>query len=155
MRSVCGAPLKLASTSFSFTVRAKPISSGGLKPLAQERDDVILASGSGSRTRRIAGRPPQDPFRDWHGADTIIFFAEYIHPGDNAAAVFGGGGVLDELRRWKTEGLIRYVGASARPHAGQKLANDARVDVLMHRFNMAHRKAEAEVFPRRSRRKRR
>ena len=29
----------------------------------------------------------------------------------------------------------------------RRLAADARVDVLMHRFNMAHRKAAREVFP--------
>ena len=33
-----------------------------------------------------------------------IFFAEYINPGDNAAAIFGQDGVLDELQRWKAEG---------------------------------------------------
>src|SRR5438046_6548852 len=29
----------------------------------------------------------------------------------------------------------------------RRLAADLRVDVLMHRFNMAHRKAAREVFP--------
>jgi aryl-alcohol dehydrogenase-like predicted oxidoreductase len=62
--------------------------------------------------------------------------------------IFGKNGVLDELWQWKESGWVRFVGATAhdRPLA-KRLAADPRVDVLMHRFNMAHRKAAHEVFP--------
>jgi aryl-alcohol dehydrogenase-like predicted oxidoreductase len=77
-----------------------------------------------------------------------IFFAEYIHPGDHASTVFGKGGVLDELQRWKADGKIRFVGATTHDRSlARRLAEDLRVDILMHRFNMAHRKAADEVFP--------
>jgi aryl-alcohol dehydrogenase-like predicted oxidoreductase len=121
----------------------------GLEPLVQERrDEVILATGSGSRTASGL-RAVRRKIISTGGADKIdIFFAEYIHPGDKTAAIFGPGGVLDELQRWKTEGSIRFVGATAHDRKlAKKLAKDSRVDVLMHRFNMAHRKAAAEVFP--------
>ena len=43
---------------------------------------------------------------------------------------------------------MRYVGATAHDRSlARQLAVDPRVDVLMHRFNMAHRKAAHEVFP--------
>jgi aryl-alcohol dehydrogenase-like predicted oxidoreductase len=120
-----------------------------LKSVARrQRDEVIIASGSGSRTPRGL-QAVRRKILSAVGTDMIdVFFAEYIHPGDNVAAVFGRGGVLDELQQWKAKGWIRFVGASAHDRllAG-KLAIDDRVDVLMHRFNMAHRKAEAEVFP--------
>jgi aryl-alcohol dehydrogenase-like predicted oxidoreductase len=114
----------------------------------QQRDELIIASGSGARTSSGL-RAARRNILAAVGADTIdIFFAEYIHPGDSEAAVFGAGGVFDELQQWKREGRIRYVGASAHDRQlAKKLASDVRVDVLMHRFNMAHRKAEAEVFP--------
>ena len=65
--------------------------------------------------------------------------------------MFGKNGVLDELRQWKTGGLIRFVGATAHDRSlARRLAADPRVDVLMHRFNMAHRKA-ARVPRRRER----
>jgi aryl-alcohol dehydrogenase-like predicted oxidoreductase len=55
---------------------------------------------------------------------------------------------LDELQQWKASGSIRFVGASAHDRQlANRLAKDSRVDVLMHRFNMAHRKCAAEVFP--------
>jgi aryl-alcohol dehydrogenase-like predicted oxidoreductase len=120
-----------------------------LKPLVKEhRDEIILASGSGSRT---AGglRTARRKLATLVGHDVLdIFFAEYIHPGDKTATVFGSGGVLDELQEWKAEGLIRYVGATCHDRRlAKQLAKDPRVEILMHRFNMAHRKAAAEVFP--------
>src|SRR5205807_4881615 len=83
------------------------------------------------------------------GIDRIdVFFIEYVHPGDNPDVMFGKNGVLDELRQRKESGHLRFVGATAhdRPLA-RRLASDPRVDVLMHRFNLAHRKAAREVFP--------
>jgi aryl-alcohol dehydrogenase-like predicted oxidoreductase len=120
-----------------------------LKPLIEEhRDEIILASGSGSRT---AGglRAARRKIATIAGIEMLdIFFAEYIHPGDKAASVFGTGGVLDELQKWKADGLIRYVGASCHNRTlAKQLAEDPRVEILMHRFNMAHRKAADEVFP--------
>jgi len=79
-----------------------------LKPLIEEhRSKFILASGSGSRT--AAGlRAARRKIATVAGDEVLdIYFAEYIHPGDNTAAVFGRGRVLDELQKWKAEGLIR------------------------------------------------
>jgi aryl-alcohol dehydrogenase-like predicted oxidoreductase len=62
--------------------------------------------------------------------------------------MFGKNGLLDELRQWKEKGWVRFVGATAHDRSlARRLAADPRVDVLMHRFNMAHRKAAREVFP--------
>jgi aryl-alcohol dehydrogenase-like predicted oxidoreductase len=110
--------------------------------------DTIIATGGGARTRnglRAARRKIVSSI----GAENIdVFFAEYVNPGENPSAIFGSGGVLDELQIWKANGQIRYVGASAHDRKlASRLAEDSRVDVLMHRYNMAHRKAESEVFP--------
>lgn len=114
----------------------------------KQREEVIVATGSGSRkvsTLQAARRK----LLALLGAETLdIFFAEYINPRDDPAAIFGAGGVLDELAQWKSDGAIRYVGATAHDRVlALRLATDPRVDVLMHRFNMAHRKAASEVFP--------
>lgn len=116
--------------------------------LRKRREEIIVASGSGSRkpgTLKSARRKILTGL----GIDTLdIFFAEYIHPGDDGESIFGPGGVLDELAAWKAEGVLRYVGATAHDRKlSRQLAADPRVDVLMHRFNMAHRKAAEEVFP--------
>jgi hypothetical protein len=77
-----------------------------------------------------------------------VFFIEYVHPGDDLEVIFGKDGVLDELWQWKESGWVRFVGATAHDRSvARRLAADPRVGVLMHRFNMAHRKAAQEVFP--------
>ncbi|HVT30602.1 MAG TPA: hypothetical protein VHE81_21520 [Lacipirellulaceae bacterium] len=128
----------------------------GLKPFVEaldsladrRRDDVVIASGSGARTTSGLRAARRKLFAAVGTEIVDIFFAEYVHPGESAAAIFDSGGVLDELQRWKANGAIRFVGATAHDRAiARRLAEDPRVDVLMHRFNMAHRKAAAEVFP--------
>jgi aryl-alcohol dehydrogenase-like predicted oxidoreductase len=114
----------------------------------RQREQIIVATGSGSR--RVEGlRASRRKLTAFMGIELIdVFFIEYVHPGDDPHVMFGKNGVLDELQQWKESGLVRFVGATAhdRPLA-RRLAADPRVDVLMHRFNMAHRKAAREVFP--------
>jgi aryl-alcohol dehydrogenase-like predicted oxidoreductase len=116
--------------------------------VARNRDQIIVATGSGSR--RIAGwRAARRKMTVLLGTELIdVFFIEYVHPGDNPDVIFGKNGVLDELQQWKERGWLRFVGATAHDRSlARRLAADPRVDVLMHRFNMAHRKAAREVFP--------
>jgi aryl-alcohol dehydrogenase-like predicted oxidoreductase len=134
---------------FFFYSPGSKLFTKALKRLAKEhRDEIILASGSGSRTASGL-RAARRKITTVVGVEVLdIFFAEYIHPGDSTTSVFGSGGVLDELQKWKADGLIRYVGASCHDRKlAKQLAEDPRVEILMHRFNMAHRKAANEVFP--------
>ena len=56
--------------------------------------------------------------------------------------------VLEELVRFKEEGKVKSIGISChnRPFLG-KLAAEGTLDVLMLRYNAAHRGAEKDVFP--------
>ena len=92
-----------------------------LAVLVQRRaDDMIIATGSGARTKKGL-RAAYRKIVSLMGAEQIdVFFTEYINPGDNSNAIFGSGGVLDELQEWKANGQIRYVGATAaRSKTGQ------------------------------------
>ena len=116
--------------------------------LPRAREQMIVATGSGSR--RLAGlRAARRKLTALLGIGLIdVFFIEYVHPGDNPDVIFGKNGMLDELRQWKESGRVRFVGATAHDRLlARRLAVDPRVDVLMHRFNMAHRTAALEVFP--------
>ena len=74
-----------------------------------------------------------------------VFFAEYVTPNEDIAQTWA---VLDELWAWKERGLIRYVGATTHNRAlALDLIKSDRTEVLMHRYNMAHRKAQEQVFP--------
>ena len=116
--------------------------------IPQSREQLIVATGSGSR--QVAGlRTARRKLTSLLGIGLIdVFFIEYVHPGDNPDVIFGKNGVLAELTEWKESGWLRFVGATAHDRSlARRLAADPRVDVLMHRFNMAHRKAAREVFP--------
>lgn len=116
--------------------------------VVRKREQIIVATGSGSR--RVAGlRAARRKLTALLGVRLIdVFFIEYVHPGDNPDLIFGKNGMLDELRQWKESGWVRFIGATAHDRSlARRLAADPRVDVLMHRFNMAHRKATQEVFP--------
>jgi aryl-alcohol dehydrogenase-like predicted oxidoreductase len=119
-----------------------------LAPMVRrQRERVIVATGSGSRSGKGLLGSWRKSARALNTDVIDVFFAEYIMAEEDLSLVFGDGGVLDELQRWKQEGRIRYVGATAH-HRGvaRRLARDPRVDVLMHRYNMAHRKAVRGVF---------
>jgi len=114
----------------------------------RKREQIIVATGSGSR--RVAGlRSARRKLAALLGIGLIdVFFIEYVHPGDNPDVIFGKNGVLDELWQWKESGWVRFVGATAHDRSlASRLAGDPRVDVLMHRFNIAHRKSAHKVFP--------
>ena len=81
----------------------------------------------------------------WGGQDVDVFFAEYISPSDDMAQVFGA---LEEIWAWKEAGKVRYVGATCHNRElALKLIESGRVEILMHRYNMAHRGAEEQVLP--------
>lgn len=121
----------------------------GLKPLLrQAREHLLVATGSRARSRQGLERVRRALCTQL-GVETLdVFFAEYVSPADDDAAIFAPGGVLDILGEWRAAGLIRYAGATTHDRAlARRLVESGRVDVLMQRFNMAHRKAEDAVFP--------
>src|SRR5262245_26803601 len=114
----------------------------------QRRDQIIIASGSGGRKRASLLAVRKKIFTALNTTYLDVFFSEYVMPADDLKSIFGHGGVLDELQDWKAAGCIRYVGVTTHDRTlARQLAQDPRVDILMHRYNMAHRKAAAEVFP--------
>ena len=133
---------------FFYSLGRQSVIDGLIPVLRRSRDDVIVATGSGSRNRKGLERARRAICRRL-GVDTLdVFFAEYVDPSEHASKVFDDDGVLDLLCEWRETGAIRYVGASAHDRdLARRLVGDGRIDVLMHRYNMAHRNAAASVFP--------
>lgn len=113
--------------------------------LADTRQDIIIATGSESRDLRQL-KQYLDSVRNYLGTDVIdVFFLEYVSPADDLTQVQT---LLQELETWKKRGSIRYLGISTHNRAiALDLIDRGQIDVLMHRYNMAHRKAERDVFP--------
>ena len=134
---------------FFFYNQSYPILINELKSLLRDnRESIVMATGSESRNLKTLSSYLDQVCHQLEVDTVDIFYAEYVSPGDDMETLLGAGGVFDELHRWKTEGRIRYVGATThnRPMAVE-LIESGRIDVLMHRYNMAHRGAEEQVLP--------
>lgn len=130
---------------FSYNLPSEQLPSG-LKPLLSDhRDAIFMATGSESRHPNTL-QHYLDQVRQSLGTNVIdAFFIEYLSPLDSANELET---VLTQLQRWKTEGWIRYVGASTHNReVALQLIEHGGWDVLMLRYNMAHRKAEEQVLP--------
>ncbi|NJM70624.1 MAG: aldo/keto reductase [Scytonema sp. RU_4_4] len=118
----------------------------GLKLLlTTQREQVLVATGTQERdVSRL--RHDFELVRDRLKIDEVdVFFAEYVSPDDDMTQVQT---VIDELQEWKSKGLIRYVGVTTHNRAiALDIIERGACDVLMHRYNMAHRKAEENVLP--------
>jgi predicted aldo/keto reductase-like oxidoreductase len=130
---------------FFYNLSFESLLSGLKLLLKDKRDRILIATGSETRNKNELARY-LDQVRQRLNIDYVdAFFIEYISPADDFDRIQI---ILDELHIWKEKGLIRYVGVTVhnRPIA-LKLIENEQFDLLMHRYNMAHRKAEQDVLP--------
>lgn len=113
--------------------------------LATQRESIFVATGSESRQPAHL-REYFDQVRRSLNTDIIdAFFLEYVSPSEDPDLLQAA---LTELRSWQSQGQLRYVGASSHNRStALRLIEAQLLDVLMLRYNMAHRKIEADVLP--------
>ena len=118
----------------------------GLKPLLSDhRDTILIATGSESRDPNTLQRYLEQVRRSLNTNVIDAFFVEYLSPQDSTNEIEV---VQTVLQGWKIEGWIRYVGASTHnPEIALELMDQGGWDILMLRYNMAHRKVESQVLP--------
>lgn len=117
-----------------------------LKPLlAAQREVLFIATGSEHRNVEALNRYFDQVCQSLRIEVVDAFFVEYLSPKDKESDIRT---ILDELYSWKEKGRIRYVGVSTHNRAiALSLIESHQCDVLMHRYNMAHRKAEVDILP--------
>lgn len=130
---------------FSYNLASDQLLTG-LKPLlTNHRDAIFIATGSESRVPNTLQQYLAQVRRSLDTNIIDAFFIEYLSPQDSAKEVET---VLTQLQRWKAEDWIRYIGASTHNReTALQLIEHGGWDVLMLRYNMAHRKAEEQVLP--------
>lgn len=118
----------------------------GLKSLlATKRERVLVATGSQERDLNSLHHDFEE-VRQRLNIDVVdAFFVEYVYPTEDLEQVEAA---LEQLQLWQQKGLVRYVGVTThnRPIA-LNLIERGKCELLMHRYNMAHRKAEENVLP--------
>ncbi|MGA1199138.1 MAG: aldo/keto reductase [Candidatus Latescibacterota bacterium] len=130
---------------FFYNLSFQPLVDGLRDAAQKDREALFIATGS--EDRDVQGiRNDLDQVKMALQVDVIdAFFAEYVAPSDHLDDVLD---VLGEIQAWKKAGKVRYVGASVHDRElALSLLLSGQIDILMHRYNMAHRKSEEEVLP--------
>jgi aryl-alcohol dehydrogenase-like predicted oxidoreductase len=130
---------------FSYNLSSDPLVDGLMPLLTTQRDSIFIATGSESRDPETLQQYLDQTCRSLNTSVIDAFFIEYFSPNDSSGEIQA---VLAQLQQWRAAGSIRYVGASTHnPGVALQLIQQGQLDVLMLRYNMAHRKVEDRVLP--------
>ena len=122
--------------------------------LGPRRADVVLAVQFKARTAGEAEREMDRILAETRSERLEVATFYYVESEEEWREIVGPGGAWDVLRRRKREGQLGLVGLTShqRPLAARwaaetTAAGERRLDLLMIRYNAAHRGAERDVFP--------
>ena len=119
-----------------------------IRNLGDKRRSVVIAVQLHARTASAARRELSEIKRDLHTdyIDVVTYY--YVEELAEWSQIIAPGGAAEVLEQERARGTIATIGLTThqRQLAGQ-LAQSGRIDLLMIRYNAAHRGAEKEVFP--------
>jgi predicted aldo/keto reductase-like oxidoreductase len=116
--------------------------------LGSRRDDVIVCVQFGARTAAEAAeelRSVLAAIKSYY-VDILTFY--YVEEPGEWAQLIAPGGALEYCRGAQRDGRVRRLGMTThqRPLAAEAVRS-GKLDLLMIRYNAAHRGAESEIFP--------
>src|SRR5439155_9133803 len=113
-----------------------------------DREQVVVAMQIESRGARSAAEELERSFRALGAGriDVVTFY--YVEREQEWEEIAGTGGALEALEDARTRGQVRLIGLTTHQRKlGAKWAESGKLDLLMVRYNAAHRGAEQDVFP--------
>jgi len=113
-----------------------------------DRSQVILAMQLESRDAAGAEREFEEALRllDTKRIDVVTFY--YVERESEWKRITAPDGALAALQSFRNKGLISLIGLTTHQRSlGTKCAESGKLDLLMIRYNAAHRGAEEDVFP--------
>lgn len=122
--------------------------SRAIAEMGPRRSQVVICVQFEARTAVEAERELSSILRELRTdyVDVLTFY--YVEHASEWRQIAGAGGALEYCRRAQEQGRVRMLGMTnhQRPLAAQ-VAQSGLIDMLMIRYNAAHRGAEIEVFP--------
>lgn len=113
--------------------------------VAGHREDLMVATGSESRSLTQLHSTLEQVCRSLGMEAVDLFFLEYVTANEARSNVEAA---IAQLRSWQRQGLIRYVGITTHNRSiALHLVQTQQCDILMHRYNMAHRQIEETLLP--------
>jgi aryl-alcohol dehydrogenase-like predicted oxidoreductase len=116
--------------------------------LGRQREDVVVGVQFGARTAREARGELSAILHELHSDYVDVLTLYYVEAEDEWQSIACSGGALEVLTAAQRDGVVRRIGITShqRPLAA-RIASTGLIDVLMIRYNAAHRGAETEIFP--------
>jgi predicted aldo/keto reductase-like oxidoreductase len=113
-----------------------------------DRRQVVVAAQLGGRTARSM-RKSVDRFLALIGSDSLdVVTLYYVEEESEWKEIVGPGGAMEALEEARRDGRIRMIGLTSHQRKlAARWAESGKLDLLMIRYNAAHRGAEEDVFP--------
>ena len=118
------------------------------RAIAGRRDDLILATKTGERDAKGARRDLETSLRNL-GTDYIdVYQLHHLNTQAERDQALGPGGAMEEIRKAKEEGLLRFIGITGHDWVQvEKAVATGLFDTVLCWYNCAMKEAEETVFP--------
>ncbi len=122
--------------------------SRAIAELGPRRSDVFVCVQFEARTAAEAERELTSILRELHTDHVDVLTFYYVEEASEWEQITGPSGALAYCRRAQQQGKVRMLGLTShqRPLAA-RIAQSGLIDMLMIRYNAAHRGTETDVFP--------
>jgi predicted aldo/keto reductase-like oxidoreductase len=122
--------------------------SDAIASLGSKRDELVLCVQFGARTAEEARHELPELLRALHTDHVDVLTLYYIEEREEWELLRRPGGALPFCRELKRDGIVRRVGVTSHQRRlAAEMARSGEIDLLMIRYNAAHRGAERDVFP--------
>jgi predicted aldo/keto reductase-like oxidoreductase len=116
--------------------------------LGSARDHVVVAAQFQARSARDAGREFASMLEQMRTDYIDVLTLYYVESENEWNEIVAPGGAWDYLAEEKRKGRLKLVGLTTHQRAlAARWAQSGKLDLLMIRYNAAHRGAERDVFP--------
>ncbi len=122
--------------------------SAAIASLGRRREEVVVCIQFGSRTAGEARDELAAALRELRTDHIDVVTLYYVEEEAEWRQIAAPGGALEVLRAAKWHGVVRWIGiTSHQRRLAAQIAGTGLIDVLMIRYNAAHRGAETEILP--------
>lgn len=118
------------------------------RQLGQRRESVVIATQLASRSAQALQKELEEALKKLQADRLDIATFYYVERKQEWQEITAPGGALERLIALKEKGLVRLIGVTSHQRRLlSQVAQEGALDLLMVRYNAAHRGAEKEVFP--------
>jgi predicted aldo/keto reductase-like oxidoreductase len=122
--------------------------SAAVASLGARRDEVVVCVQFGAREAREAAAELSSLLRELRTDYVDVVTLYYVEAEDEWAQIIAPGGAMETLIAAKRNGAVRRIGITSHQRLlAARIARTGLIDLLMIRYNAAHRGAEADIFP--------